>query len=223
MPQPRGPSHPGHRLTGISSRQAYSTPRRSGRDVALDATIHASALLGKPTRTEDIKERPHIPRGCHPERKYPVVKGHKYPVVKGHKYPVVKGHKYPELQGYKRRVPTAQNRDSSPSLRYSSPVPGPLWIWLTPDWWAATCTAPSTERKRAQRTSISRGDSSQILVGGQRPVMPGRIAPAGWAYTPGEWDRLGGSTTRFGSLPMTEMWHPSEFSTKFPQRCAKCG
>jgi hypothetical protein len=33
----------------------------------------------------------------------------------------------------------------------------PLRIWLTPDWWAATCTAPSTERKRAQRTSISPG------------------------------------------------------------------
>jgi len=45
--------------------------------------------------------------------------------VKGHKYPELQGYKYPELQGYKQRVPTARNRDSWPSLRYSSPVPGP--------------------------------------------------------------------------------------------------
>jgi len=93
----------------------------------------------------------------------------------------------------------------------------PIWIWLTPDWWVATCTAPSTERKRAQRTSIGRGDSSQILVGGRRPEMPGRIAPAGWAYTRGEWEhprgRLGGLSPDLAHL----RWRKCGIHRSFPQ------
>ncbi len=38
------------------------------------------------------------------------------PFTTGRKCPERQGYKCPELQGYKRRLSTAQNRDSSPSL-----------------------------------------------------------------------------------------------------------
>jgi len=66
---------------------------------------------------EGMQELGASSRRCHDEGKCPESQGYKCPELQGYKCP--------ELQGYRRSFSTAQHRDSSPSVRYGSPVAAP--------------------------------------------------------------------------------------------------